>query len=132
MLFDSNSVFGIHEQALLLKAQRSQVLANNLANADTPGFQARDMDFQALLADAMGSAAAPALTMTQAAHMPADAGALDAELMYRQPLQGAVDGNTVDAQMEKSEFLQNSLSFQASYVFLNGRIHTLMAAIRGE
>ncbi len=132
MRFNLDSAFGVHQQALLLRSKRAEVLANNLANADTPGFQARDLDFKAILSGVTEAPESQSLVTTHNNHIAFENSDPTADMMYRLPLHASVDGNTVDAQIEKAEFVQNAMSFQASYTFLNGKIKTLMAAIRGE
>jgi flagellar basal-body rod protein FlgB len=119
---------GIHMQAVLLRARRSEVLAANLVNADTPHYLARDMDFRAALGQAGDRIA---MQVTHVHHSP---GGQDgpAALLYRVPMQPAVDGNTVDPHVEKTAFMQNALQYEVSLTFLGGRINTLLAAIRGE
>lgn len=117
-------LFGIHAQALQLQRRRMEVLAGNLANADTPGFQARDLDFRAALEQALQGDAAPA------AQTPP--GAPDPMLKFRLGLQPAVDGNTVDVQTEQAAFMDASLRYQAALGFVDGRIKGLMTAITGE
>jgi flagellar basal-body rod protein FlgB len=129
-----DQAFGIHGTALQLRAERAQLLAANLANADTPGFKARDIDFKRALAQALASTrgrAAPLVT-TQANHVAGlDAGASTTAL-YRTPLQPSLDGNTVDVATEQAAFSENSNRYLASLTFLNGRIRGLMTALRGE
>lgn len=126
-----SDIFGVHEQALLLRARRAEVLATNLANADTPEFKARDIDFRAVLANAAGNGSD--LRTTHAKHLQA-AGhdAASAQLKYRYPLQPSLDGNTVDTNMEQSAFMQNALDYQTSLSFVNSRITGLVKALRGE
>ena len=135
MPFDIDSALGIHPQALLLRARRAEVLAANLANSDTPNYKARDIDFRAALAGAQAAPGTAGLRLvgTDPAHQQAD-GMLAAggELLYRTPHQPSIDGNTVDPQIEYSQFAQNALQYQASLTFLSGRIRTLMTAIRGD
>lgn len=124
-----DQAFGTHGTALQLRAERAQLLAANLANADTPGFKARDIDFKQALASVQG--AAPLVT-TQANHVAGlDAGAPTTAL-YRTPLQPSLDGNTVDVATEQAAFGENSNRYLASLTFLNGRIRGLMTALRGE
>jgi flagellar basal-body rod protein FlgB len=126
-----DNALGIYPQALSLRARRAEVLAANLANADTPGYQARDLDFKRVL----GGAQDGALTLVTRArgHLAGEVGAVGGgELLYRQPRQSSIDGNTVDTQVEYAEFARNALQYQASLQFLNGRIKTLMTAIKGE
>jgi flagellar basal-body rod protein FlgB len=130
MPFDIDTAFGNHTQALLLRARRAEVLAGNLANADTPNYKARDLDFRSVLGNAQDGALR--LTETNAAHLAAGGTAQDPELLYRVPLQASLDGNTVDTQVEYAEFARNATQYQASLTFLNNRIKTLMTAIRGD
>ena len=130
MAITFSDAFGIHESGLALRGRRAEVLANNIANADTPGYQARDLDFRQLLADE-GSKYTQ-LRATHSAHLESGALAGEAGLMYRTPLQPSIDGNTVDMQIEQAEYMKNALQFQASLTFLNGKVRGLMSAIRGE
>ncbi|MFZ5601393.1 MAG: flagellar basal body rod protein FlgB [Pseudomonadota bacterium] len=125
---------GIHQYALQLRSERAGVLANNLANADTPGYQARDIDFGAVLKSQMGdNTGMVPMQATSAGHQQ---GLLQSDavngLKYRLPSQPSIDGNTVDADKEKTEFARNTMEFQAAFEFLNGKIKSLLSAIRGE
>jgi flagellar basal-body rod protein FlgB len=126
------NVFGIHEQALMVHGQRLGVLAANLANADTPGYKARDIDFGAVLSHAQGAAALP-LQVTDAAHISLDdADAPAADLKYRNPYQASLDGNTVEMPVEQAAFSENNVRYQASLNFINLRISELQLAIAGQ
>jgi flagellar basal-body rod protein FlgB len=127
-----DNVFGIHEQSLLMRERRAQLLAENLANADTPHYKARDLDFRAVLAGARAQDRAD-LRTSHALHI-AGAGSTVAgeEALFRAPIQPSIDGNTVDPQTERSAFLDNALRYQASLQFLDRRIRGLMSALRGE
>ena len=135
MALSIDQALGIHAQALILRSQRAQVLAANLANADTPNFKARDVDFKSVLSAAQQQSAAETVPVqaTNAAHisMTPDTGN-GYELKYRGPYQSGIDGNTVDTQKEHTEFMQNALQYQASITFLSGRMRTLLTAIRGD
>ncbi len=126
-----NNIFGIHEQALLLRGQRVGVLAANLANADTPNYKSRDFDFDAALA---GTDGAPLpLNLTQPAHLTlTEPGALGVDLKYRNPYQASLDGNTVEAPVEQAAFAENSVRYQASLAFINQTIASLQLAITGQ
>ena len=126
-----DDAFGIHAQALALRGRRAEVLASNLANADTPGYQARDLDFRALLADTQAAGASRLLT-TRAGHQAANGTGAEGELEYRTPQQAAFDQNTVDVQVERAAYLDNALRYQASLTFLNGRIAGITSALRGD
>jgi flagellar basal-body rod protein FlgB len=121
--------------ALALQAQRAKVLASNIANADTPNYQAKDFDFTQALTQATQAAAqssnVPA--RTNAAHLAAPAAPVPAPaLQYRQPLQAALDGNTVDLDTERAAFAENTIRYEASLRFLNGQIKTMLSAINGQ
>jgi len=130
------STFDFHAEALKLRSERSRVLASNIANADTPNYKARDFDFRAALATAVGeqsvrAAAQPA--RTSAAHLaPAGGGTAAPTLLYRAPLQTSLDGNTVDLDRERANFAENTVRYEASLRFLNGQIRTMLTAINGQ
>lgn len=132
MAISFDKALGIHELALNTRVRRAEVLANNLANADTPGYKARDLDFRAILAQADGDASGLALDQSNPGHMSASDSGADGELMYRNPLQPSIDGNTVDAQQEQSAFMRNAMDYQASFQFLNSSFTGLTKALRGE
>jgi flagellar basal-body rod protein FlgB len=128
-MFDN--IFGIHETALLLHGQRLSVLANNLANADTPGFKARDIDFAAVLSQTDTDSALP-LTVTSPGHLAINPGGAEAaDLKYRNPYQASLDGNTVEMPVEQAAFSENNVRYQASLGFINGHIAELQFAIAG-
>jgi flagellar basal-body rod protein FlgB len=125
------NVFGIHEQALLLHGQRVGVLATNLANADTPNYKARDIDFGAVLSRT--DAAPLALATTEGAHITnIDSDTPAADLKYRNPYQASLDGNTVEMPVEQAAFSENNVRYQASLMFINLTISDLTLAINGS
>lgn len=128
MNFDN--LLGIHETALKFRSQRAEMLANNLANADTPGFKAQDMDFSEALKSANQSlTSSNAATLDNHINMkPAE----DFNTLYRVPTQDSIDGNTVDEQVEISAFSENALKYMASLRFIDGRLKSLMTAIKGD
>ena len=141
MAFDIDSYLGIHPEALQLQARRMEVLADNLANVDTPNYKARDLDFQAALAAASGQAGATggpsvapvSLTTTDPQHIGADAMAPGSpELKYRVPLAPSLDGNTVDSELEQSAFAENTVRYQATLTFISSSLRSLMTAITGS
>ena len=135
MTINFSNALGLAPQALDLLGQRTSILANNIANADTPNYKARDLPFQAMLNDAIeGSAGRPEpMSLTNPNHIDvAPSDAIDGDLQYRVPLLPAIDGNTVDIHVEQAAFAENSLQFQASLRFLDGRFKGLISAIRGE
>ena len=111
-----------NEAALSLRSQRQQVLASNIANADTPNYKARDLDFNSALAGAMNGAS----PTSAAAGTPAAP-----TLLYRAPVQGAVDGNTVDMDVERNQFADNAIRYEAGITMINAQIRNMMAAIQG-
>src|SRR5687768_10690025 len=118
-----DQMFGLHQTALSVRSQRSQALASNIANADTPGYQARDVDFRASLREALGAAgAAPALVRTAGTHLNAygiaDSGG-HAPLVYRTVTQASIDNNTVDVNVERAHFADNAMRYEASLTFIN-------------
>ena len=136
MPLNLDAYLGVHADALKLRSQRTELLARNLANADTPGYQARDLDFKAALAQATGGVDAPVALKTthtnQIATSVDASGETTANLKYRVPMAPALDGNTVDVQMEQANFAENSVRFQATLTFLNARFRGLMTAITGQ
>ena len=130
MAINFEKALGIHPQALALREKRSEVLASNLANADTPNYKARDLDFQSVLKQSMPENTV--LERTRPGHVAPPDMLLGAQLLYRNPNQASLDGNTVEANVEQAKYAENAVQYQASLSFLNGRIAGLMTAIRGE
>jgi flagellar basal-body rod protein FlgB len=114
----AETLFGVHGAALEVRAQRMGVLASNIANASTPGFKARDIDFKAALASVEGG-------------QDRGQGIGDA-LKYRVPTQTSLDGNTVELNQEQTAFAENAVQYQTTLSFLNGRISTITRALKGE
>lgn len=147
MALNLDGYLGVHAQALSLEAQRTELLAANLANADTPNYKARDIDFKSALAaaggshgngGAGGSGGAPlTISTTHAAHLgPQGTDGSDAtlggNLKYRVPMAPSLDGNTVDTQLEQAAFAENAVRYQATLTFINARLKQLMTAITGQ
>lgn len=133
----TDPIFGIHEQAIGVRKERQSILANNLANADTPNFKARDLDWRAEMTaaqDELGTSRfKPDMIKTNTRHIEGFADvSTDDFLKYRQPTQPALDGNTVETHIEKAQFMENAMQYQATLEFLNGKISGLRGAIRGE
>lgn len=126
-----DNALGIHPKALQLRAKRAEVLANNLANADTPNFKARDFNFRQQLTQAQESSKSLSVTKTQFGHLSGHI-KRDDELLYRNPIQPSIDGNTVDAQFEKALYARNNTNFNASFEFLNSKFKSLRGAIKGD
>jgi flagellar basal-body rod protein FlgB len=125
-----------NEAALSLRAQRQQLLASNIANADTPNYKARDIDFASALQGALSKSAQPGqLAATSPQHQQAVANGDmlgdGTPVLYRQTAQGAADNNTVDMDVERNQFADNGLRYEAGITMLNSQIRNLMAAIQG-
>jgi len=136
-----DKLFGVHDDALILRSRRSELLARNLANVDTPNYLARDVDFPSVLAaatgnsggrNASGMATSVTLATTSPAHARMAGDADTGDLLYRVPMQPAIDGNTVDVDLERAEFTRNALAYEASLRFLNSRVRSLIGALKGE
>jgi flagellar basal-body rod protein FlgB len=115
----SNSLFGVHGAALQVRSQRMGVLASNIANASTPGFKAKDIDFR----EALNAIETPGMAGTDP---------ISGATKYRVPLQPSLDGNTVELATEQTAFAENAVAYQTTLAFLNGRIDTLKRALKGE
>jgi flagellar basal-body rod protein FlgB len=125
----SDNVFAVHERALAIGSQRLQLLAANVANADTPHYKARDIDFKAAMQSAEQDSVP--LTNTHSRHISAGAGPNRATPMYRVPDQPSLDGNTVDGQRESAVIGETAVRYQATLTFLNQKIRGLRLAITG-
>jgi flagellar basal-body rod protein FlgB len=131
----NTSMFGIHANALALRQERMQLLASNVANADTPGYKAQDLNFAQALKAVSGDPSVPGLTLAgrSAQHIgssPADAAR--AARFERTALQPSLDGNTVDAQLEHAAYAQAALEYRVSLNFLESRVRGLLLAITGQ
>ena len=128
---------GIFPKSLELRSRKAEIISNNLANGDTPGFMARDIDFKSVLSgmtggNGKGVGNSLPMAATSGQHLSLSPGPeMDADLMYRLPSQPSVDGNTVDVNRERSEFFHNTTQYQASITFINSRLKGLMTAIKG-
>lgn len=128
-----SNALGIHEQALQVRAERASVLANNLANADTPNFKARDIDFEGILrGEAQAMSGNKMMKITHDKHMAMEPSLTDYQQLYRTPQQPSIDGNTVEEQVEHAAYMENSLAFQSSFTFLNSRFKGIITALKGE
>jgi flagellar basal-body rod protein FlgB len=114
VMMASEKLFGLHATALQLRSQRMMMLASNIANAATPNYKARDIDF------------AKALDLAQ------QGASTEGAVSYRVPVQASLDGNTVEMATEQTAYAENALAYRSSLSFLSGRINTLTRAIKGE
>lgn len=127
-----------NETALSLRGQRQQLIASNIANADTPNYKARDIDFNSAMKLAMNRTApsASALTKTDTTHLTAKgpqsgSGTNGVPLLYRNIQQGAIDGNTVDMDLERNQFADNAIRYEAGLTMISGQIKSMLSAIQG-
>ena len=126
-----NDVFGVHAQALEVRSRRSEIVASNLANADTPGYKARDIDFKQMMNLAEQNLVR--VYTTDQRHIQPDNDRIPPmQLLYRTPMQPSLDGNTVDTELEHVAFSANAMEYQVSLRFLNDKISGLRKAITGE
>ena len=134
MSISFDAALGIHEKALHFRGQRAEVLANNIANADTPNYKARDLDFASVLAaQSAKTQGQGGLARTDSRHIAAESLPMgDATLGYRTPFSPSIDQNSVDLQQEQSSYAKNAIDFQASFTFLNNKFKGLTSALRGD
>jgi len=133
-----DSALGFHQDALRIRAQRQEIIAANIANADTPNYKARDVDFKSAMQQVMHQAGSGRLSTVKtsenhingAATSNASAGL--GEPLFRPIMQGSVDGNTVDMDVERNAFADNAIRYQASLQMLNGQIKKMLTAIQGQ
>ena len=125
----SNSLFGIHGAALELRSQRMGLLTSNIANAATPNYKARDIDFSSAYEQAMSGQGS--LATTSNGHIETASGSAP-ETLFRTPVSASLDGNTVELHVEQLQFAENATRYEASLQFLNDRIRGLRSALRGE
>ena len=131
MLNRLTSTLDFQGASLALRSERQRLLASNIANADTPGYLARDFDFASALREATGARAAVATT-TPPGHIPLSTGArAEANLLYATPSQTNLDGNSVDMDRERAAFADNSVKYEATLRFINGHVRTMLDAIKG-
>ena len=133
-----------HADALHLRARRTQVLATNIANADTPNYKARDLAFSEVLKDVNKSntsnsppgnrlkLSGDSMHLTNSRHIASTRSTANAQLLYRQPEEASLDGNTVDKDLEQARFAENTVRYQASLTFINSRVSGLIRALKGE
>jgi flagellar basal-body rod protein FlgB len=124
-----------HETALSIRGQRQQLLASNIANADTPNYKARDIDFASTLQTALGVQQGKPVTelnKTAAKHLDAKQSGDNDGVLYRKEVQGNIDGNTVDLDVERNQFTENALRYEASLTMINMQIKGMLAAIQGQ
>ena len=134
MISKLDQVFAFHENALSLRGQRQQLLASNIANADTPNYKAKDMDFGKAMQSALvngRSASASSLAQTNPGHLSAQLSAQLPNTFLRIPLQNNLDGNTVDMDVERNNFVENAMHYEADVGFAQNEIKSLLAVLQG-
>lgn len=140
MMNKLDQAFGFHQTALSVRNQRQEILASNIANADTPHYKAKDINFQSAMQSAMQAhtdnrvgADQASMQHTHAQHLSAPntiPGLGDA--LYRPIIQGSVDGNTVDMDVERNAYVDNGIRYEASLTMINGQIKKMLSAITGQ
>lgn len=134
MIDKLDSALRFHQDALNLRARRQEVLSANIANADTPNFKARDLDFSANLSQAMErgrQSMSVSMSTTSSRHIAGDGQAVgDADLLYRTPAQSSLDGNTVEMDVERVNFADNALRYEADLTVLSSKIKSLLSAVQ--
>lgn len=130
---DLTSSMAVLSRAMDLRTQRHQVLASNIANADTPNYKARDFDFQSAMQSALGAAGigSVALARTSGRHLEGTGGAGVGALQYRRETQSAVDGNTVDMDIERSQIAENSMQYEVLTRLVSDRLQGMRTALSG-
>lgn len=129
-----SGLFGIHEQALMVQTKRAEMIAQNIVNADTPGYKAKDLDFRQVMASTTGDMPLGdvALNRPRTGHLTGfESPELSLSTKYRINLQPSLDGNTVDTHVEKSEYMKNAQRMQATLRFLDDRISGIRKALKG-
>jgi flagellar basal-body rod protein FlgB len=129
-----DDMFQFQQAALNLRAARQELMASNIANADTPNYKAKDIDFASALQGALsGSGQKLPVAVTSPQHLAGATGesVMGAPVMYRKPLQPSADGNTVDMDVERAQFADNALRYEASVTFVSGKVKDVLAALQG-
>lgn len=140
MLNKLDAALSFHQNALRVRSQRQEIIAANIANADTPNYKARDIDFKSAMQNALGQNAqagstANGLSKTSDLHLnatPSNNSAGPNEPLFRPIIQGSVDGNSVDMDVERNQFVDNGLRYEASLNMINGQIKKMLTAIQGQ
>jgi flagellar basal-body rod protein FlgB len=137
-----DAALAFHQSALRVRAQRQELIAANIANADTPNYKARDVNFTDALSNALSNtdtSSSLEVSKTSSAHLSGDPTSVDyvptgkpGEPMFRPLIQGSVDGNTVDMDVERNQFTDNAIRYEASLNMINGQIKKMLSAIQGQ
>jgi flagellar basal-body rod protein FlgB len=140
MLNKLDSALDFHQTALRVRGQRQELIAANIANADTPNFKARDIDFKAAMQNALGGNENASFNVTKTSNQHIDGTVTkgvssnlgSGEPLFRPIIQGSVDGNTVDMDVERNQFADNGIRYEASLTMINGQLKKLLTAIQGQ
>lgn len=141
MLNKLDDALSFHQTALRIRAQRQELIAGNIANADTPNYKARDIDFSTTMKNALAgghSSSGISMDKTSSLHLngtpsiSSQSAALPGEPLFRPLIQGSVDGNTVDMDVERNQFADNAIRYEASLTLINQQLKKMLAAIQGQ
>lgn len=134
MINKLDDVLKFHQTALNVRGYRQQLLASNIANADTPNYKARDVDFRDALHTALGGKAGSLpMAQTSARHLqPQGTSPFGAAVQYRTEVQSSVDGNTVNLDVERSQFAENAVQYEASLTFINHMLRSMQTSLQGQ
>ena len=139
MLNKLDEALSFHQNALRVRGQRQELIAANIANADTPNYKARDIDFKAAMQSAMTGTSNEALKTTKTSPLHLDGTSLPSnntsaqagQALFRPIIQGSVDGNTVDMDVERNQFADNGIRYEASLTMINAQLKQMLAALQG-
>ncbi len=131
MTINIDNYLGLHVNAINVRSEKARLLAENLANADTPGYKARDLDFRSALSQAQ-TGKQHSTTRSNKAHIQLPNTIIGHTVQYRIPLQPALDGNTVETDVEQAKFTDNAIRYQASLQFLSKKVKGLLTVLRSE
>ncbi len=133
-----DDALNFHQSALRVRGQRQELIAANIANADTPNYKARDVDFSTAMKSALAGATRQSFNTakTSAQHLDGTASTTSTgapgEPLFRPVIQGSVDGNTVDMDVERNQFTDNAIRYEASLIMINGQLKSMLTAINGQ
>jgi flagellar basal-body rod protein FlgB len=134
MIDKLDSALRFHQEALNLRARRQEVLSANIAHADTPGYKARDFDFSATLSQAVErgrQSTSMSMATTASRHISGETQTTgEAEMLYRAPTQSSIDGNTVEMDVERVNFADNAMRYEANLTVLSSKIKSLLSAVQ--
>lgn len=135
MINKLDAALSLHQNVLKVRGQRQELISANIANADTPNYKARDLDFNSAMKNAMAGIASKSgfnTSKTSDKHLDGLPSRIGGDAMFRPIIQGSVDGNTVDMDVERNQFADNAIRYEASIIMINGQIKKMLAAIQGQ